>query len=101
MQDSDEYESLKALNEVIHTLEKKNDFLNNEVDRLQTQLDKELTKNRDVIPQYKVSVARLKKNTQLIRDKLSDIQDIRHNEKKDYEEKVIILLVLYLLLCIN
>lgn len=59
-----------------------------EVSQLNDLLQKEQQKNRELIPQYKTSVSRLKKNTQLIRDKLKDIQDIRIKEKREFEEKV-------------
>jgi len=86
--DIDEYEAIESLNHVISTLEKENKSLKNEVSQLNEQLEKEQQKSRELIPQYKASVARLKKNTQLIRDKLKDIQEIRIKEKREFEDKV-------------
>lgn len=87
--DSEDYEELKALNEVISTYETENSQLKSEIAALKSQLSKEQVKNRDVIPQYRESVARLKKNTQLVRNKLRDIQELRQSEKEEFEAKVI------------
>lgn len=87
--DSEDYEALKALNDVVLNSETENSKLKNEIAALKAQLSKEQVKNRDVIPQYRESVARLKKNTQLVRDKLKDLQEIRQTEKDEFEAKVI------------
>ncbi len=76
------------MNQAITTLEKENSSLKKQLSDLQDQFDKEQSKNRDLIPQYKASVARLQKNTQLIREKLKDIQELRSKEKKEAQEKV-------------
>lgn len=86
--DIDDYEELKALNEVIYTYEGENKTLKNEISNLKNQLAKEQVKSRELIPQYKASVERLKKNTQLVRDRLKEIQQLKHNEKIEFENKV-------------
>jgi len=77
------------LNDFIYESQKENKALKNELSILKAQLFKEVTKNKEQISQYKTSVARLKTNTQLIRDKLKDVQEIRLKEKEEYKKKVI------------
>ena len=85
----DDEDNLESLNEFIYESQKENKALKNELSSLKAQLLKEVTKNKEQISQYKTSVARLKTNTQLIRDKLKDVQDIRLKEKEEYKKKVI------------
>jgi len=80
---------LESLNDFIYESQKENKALKNELSSLKAQLLKEVTKNKEQISQYKTSVARLKTNTQLIRDKLKDVQDIRLKEKEEYKKRVI------------
>lgn len=77
------------MNDFIYESQKENKALKNELSILKAQLFKEVTKNKEQISQYKTSVARLKTNTQLIRDKLKDVQEIRLKEKEEYKKKVI------------
>ncbi len=77
------------MNDFIYESQKENKALKNELSSLKAQLLKEVTKNKEQISQYKTSVARLKTNTQLIRDKLKDVQDIRLKEKEEYKKRVI------------
>lgn len=80
---------MESLNDFIYESQKENKALKNELSSLKAQLLKEVTKNKEQISQYKTSVARLKTNTQLIRDKLKDVQDIRLKEKEEYKKRVI------------
>lgn len=87
----DEDDNLESLNQFIYESQKENQELKKEIASFKNQSLKEITKNKEIISQYKSSVARLKNNTQLIRDKLKDVQNIRLTEKDQYKKKIAML----------
>jgi len=84
----DEYDALKTLNEVVSKYDRENAELKNVVHQLKTSLKKEQIKTKEIIPQYREAVTRLKNNTQLLREKLKEIQEQRKIEKNELLQKV-------------
>jgi hypothetical protein len=92
LQSPEDHEALKAMNDVLNSVEKENLELKAALSNVNSQLRKEQLKTKEIIPQYRDSVNRLKKNTILLRDKVKEMQELRVSDHNEYANKVLTLI---------
>ena len=87
--DVEELNAFHSMQELVSNLDNENKELKDQIQSLQQHLEKEKMKNKDIIPQYKDSVNRLRKYTNILREKMKEIQDQKDIERKDLLDKVL------------
>ena len=90
--DVEELNAFHSMQELVSNLDNENKELKDQIQSLHQHLEKEKMKNKDIIPQYKDSVNRLRKNTNILREKMKEIQDQKEIERQDLLDKVLKLL---------
>jgi len=86
---SSDYETSHVLKEMVSKYQTENGELKDHILYLDNLLQKEQTKNKELLPQYRESVDRLRKGAHILKEKLKETQQQRKEEKRQLNEKVI------------
>ena len=88
--DIEELTAFQSMQELVNNLDNDRKELKNQIGSLNQNLAKEKMKNKDIIPQYRDSVNRLRKNTNVLREKMKEVQDQKELEHRNLIDKVIV-----------
>lgn len=83
-----DYETSHVLKEMVSKYQIENGELKDHILYLDNLLQKEQTKNKDLLPQYRESVDKLRKSAHVLKEKLKETQHQRKEEKRHLTEKV-------------
>jgi len=85
---SSEYETSQMLKEMVSKYQTENGELKDHILYLDGLLQKEQTKSKELLPQYRESVDKLRKGAHILKEKLKETKHQRKEEKRLMTEKV-------------
>lgn len=83
-----DYEGTSALKEILANCQKENGELKDHILYLDSLLQKEQAKSKELLPQYRESVDKLRKGAHILKEKLKETHHQRKDEKRHLTEKV-------------